>query len=177
MKRIVVGITGATGAPLAVRVLQFLYDLEIEVHLIVSQWARATLLQECGLSAKDIKSYASVVHDACDQAASISRPRATASGSTGSWMAPRSTAFGAAQFDRHRHELVGRDPVPPAARLSPAAHRPRAATAHRTHRPAITASQRWPATWRRSWPMPGSTEPRWRACRSADLDGRCSSHA
>jgi 4-hydroxy-3-polyprenylbenzoate decarboxylase len=72
MKRIVVGMTGATGAPLAVRVLQFLHDFEVEVHLVVSQWARATLLQECGLSMKDLKLYASVIHDACDQGASIS---------------------------------------------------------------------------------------------------------
>jgi 4-hydroxy-3-polyprenylbenzoate decarboxylase len=72
MKRIVVGMTGATGAPLAVRVLEFLHDLDVEVHLIVSQWARATLLQECGISAKDLKLYASVVHDDCDQGASIS---------------------------------------------------------------------------------------------------------
>jgi flavin prenyltransferase len=72
MKRIVVGLTGATGAPLSVRVLQFLHDFEVEVHLIVSQWARATLLQECGLSVKDLGLYASEVHDACDQGASIS---------------------------------------------------------------------------------------------------------
>ena len=73
MKRIVVGIMGATGAPLAVRVLQILYDLEIEVHLIVSQQGACDAVkQECVLCKKDIKSYASVVHDACDQAASIS---------------------------------------------------------------------------------------------------------
>jgi 4-hydroxy-3-polyprenylbenzoate decarboxylase len=72
MKRIVVGITGATGAPLAVRVLEFLQDLDVEVHLVVSQWARATLVQECGLSARDLACYASVLHDACDQGASIS---------------------------------------------------------------------------------------------------------
>jgi flavin prenyltransferase len=70
--KLIVGMTGATGAPLAVRVLEFLHDLDVEVHLIVSQWARATLLQECGISAKDLKLYASVVHDACDQGASIS---------------------------------------------------------------------------------------------------------
>jgi 4-hydroxy-3-polyprenylbenzoate decarboxylase len=70
--KLIVGMTGATGAPLAIRVLEFLHDLDVEVHLIVSQWARATLLQECGISAKDLKLYASVVHDACDQGASIS---------------------------------------------------------------------------------------------------------
>jgi 4-hydroxy-3-polyprenylbenzoate decarboxylase len=72
MKRIVVGITGATGAPLAVRILQFLRDMDVEVHLVVSQWARATLQQECGLSVRALGEYADVVHDARDQGASIS---------------------------------------------------------------------------------------------------------
>lgn len=72
MKRIVVGISGATGAPLAVRMLEFLRDLDVEVHLIVSQWARATLLQECGIRAKDLTLYAHEMHDASDQAATIS---------------------------------------------------------------------------------------------------------
>jgi 4-hydroxy-3-polyprenylbenzoate decarboxylase len=72
VKRIVVGITGASGAPLAVRVLEFLHELDVEVHPIVSRWARATLLQECGTTATDLKLYVSVVHDAYDQGASIS---------------------------------------------------------------------------------------------------------
>jgi flavin prenyltransferase len=72
MKRVIVGMTGATGAPLAVRVLQFLNDMEVEVHLIVSKWARATLVQECGISTKELSHLARVVHDARDQGASIS---------------------------------------------------------------------------------------------------------
>jgi 4-hydroxy-3-polyprenylbenzoate decarboxylase len=72
MKRVVVGMTGATGAPLAVRVLQFLNDMDVEVHLIASQWARATLVQECGISTKELSLLARVVHDVRDQGASIS---------------------------------------------------------------------------------------------------------
>jgi 4-hydroxy-3-polyprenylbenzoate decarboxylase len=72
MKRVIVGITGATGAPLAVRVLQFLKDMDVEVHLVVSQWARATLVQECGISIKEFSLLARVVHNDRDQAASIS---------------------------------------------------------------------------------------------------------
>ena len=71
MKRIVVGITGATGAPLAVRILQFLRDMELEVHLVCSQWARTTLQQECGLSVRALRAYTDFVHDARDQGASI----------------------------------------------------------------------------------------------------------
>lgn len=72
MHRLVVGITGATGAPLAVRILKFLRDMDVEVHLVVSQWARATLQQECNVSVRDISAYAHTVHDARDQGASIS---------------------------------------------------------------------------------------------------------
>lgn len=71
MKRIVVGISGATGAPLAVRALEFLRDPDVEVHLVVSQWARATLLLECGIRATDLTRYA-YEHDASEQAAAIS---------------------------------------------------------------------------------------------------------
>jgi 4-hydroxy-3-polyprenylbenzoate decarboxylase len=72
MKRIVVGMTGATGAPLALRVLEFLQAMDVEVHLIVSQWARTTLLQECRKSMKDLTPLAHKIHDARDQGASIS---------------------------------------------------------------------------------------------------------
>jgi polyprenyl P-hydroxybenzoate/phenylacrylic acid decarboxylase-like protein len=72
MRCIVVGITGATGAPLAVRVLQFLQDMDVDVHLVVSQWGRATLAQECGMAVHDLSRYAAQVHDARDLGASIS---------------------------------------------------------------------------------------------------------
>jgi flavin prenyltransferase len=65
-------VTGATGAPLAVRLLQRLHELDVEVHLVVSPWARATLKQECDMSVRDLAPYAHVVHDARDQGASIS---------------------------------------------------------------------------------------------------------
>ena len=80
MKRIVVGMTGATGAPLAVRVLQFLHEMEVEVHLVVSQWARSTLGQECGISVKNLLLLATHVHDARDQGASISSGSFTTDG-------------------------------------------------------------------------------------------------
>jgi 4-hydroxy-3-polyprenylbenzoate decarboxylase len=72
MKRIIVGVTGATGAPLAVHILRFLKDMDVEIHLVVSQWAKSTLQQECDVSLQEVRSYASVVHDVRDQGASIS---------------------------------------------------------------------------------------------------------
>jgi 4-hydroxy-3-polyprenylbenzoate decarboxylase len=72
MKRIIVGVTGATGAPLAVRVLQFLREMEVEIHLIVSQWAKTTLQQECGMSYRDLCAMAEVVYDPRNQGATVS---------------------------------------------------------------------------------------------------------
>ncbi len=46
MKRLVIGMSGATGAPLTVKLLQLLQDCEVETHLIVSPWAKITLQTE-----------------------------------------------------------------------------------------------------------------------------------
>ncbi|KAL3481521.1 Phenylacrylic acid decarboxylase [Aspergillus californicus] len=45
-KRIIVAVTGATGAPLAVSLLKNLRRLDIESHLIMSKWGAATLKYE-----------------------------------------------------------------------------------------------------------------------------------
>ena len=38
--RLIVGMTGATGAPLGVRLLEVLRDLDdVETHLVLSRWA------------------------------------------------------------------------------------------------------------------------------------------
>ncbi|MFF0742939.1 UbiX family flavin prenyltransferase [Streptomyces sp. NPDC004111] len=70
--RLVVAMTGATGAPLGVRVLEALQELGVETHLVVSRWARATLAQETGRTVRDLKSLATVTHSPDDQGAPIS---------------------------------------------------------------------------------------------------------
>ncbi|KAH8680664.1 flavoprotein [Xylariales sp. PMI_506] len=45
-KRIIVAVTGATGSPLAVNILQRLRQLDIETHLVISKWGGATLKYE-----------------------------------------------------------------------------------------------------------------------------------
>ncbi|KAL2813856.1 Phenylacrylic acid decarboxylase [Aspergillus granulosus] len=45
-KRIIVAVTGATGAPLAVSLLKNLRRLDVESHLIMSKWGAATLKYE-----------------------------------------------------------------------------------------------------------------------------------
>ncbi|WUW67797.1 UbiX family flavin prenyltransferase [Streptomyces sp. NBC_01455] len=71
--RLIVGMTGATGAPFGVRLLQALKELpEVETHLVLSRWARTTIEWETGLSAREVAALADVVHNPEDQGATIS---------------------------------------------------------------------------------------------------------
>ena len=73
MKRLIVGLSGASGAIYGVRLLRVLRDVaEVETHLVMSQAARQTLSLETDLSLRDVQALADVVHDARDIAASIS---------------------------------------------------------------------------------------------------------
>ncbi|MBX8834356.1 UbiX family flavin prenyltransferase [Enterobacter sp. Y17] len=73
MKRLIVGLSGASGAIYGVRLLQVLRNVaEVETHLVISQAARQTLSLETDLSLRDVQALADVVHDARDIAASIS---------------------------------------------------------------------------------------------------------
>lgn len=52
--RVVVGVTGASGAPIAVRILELLaHTRQVEMHLVVSQAARRTLTHEAGDTAPE----------------------------------------------------------------------------------------------------------------------------
>lgn len=73
MKRLIIGISGASGAIYGVRLLQVLRTLpDVETHLVMSQAARQTLALETDLSLRDVQALADVVHDARDIAANIS---------------------------------------------------------------------------------------------------------
>jgi 4-hydroxy-3-polyprenylbenzoate decarboxylase len=73
MKRIIVGMTGATGAAIGVELLHQLRESrEVETHLILSRWSLTTLHLETGLSANDVARLADVVYGWNDQAAAIS---------------------------------------------------------------------------------------------------------
>jgi len=62
-KRLIVGISGASGIVYGVRILQALYGSEIETHLVMSDSAKLTLSSEMDLTIKDVESLASVVHN------------------------------------------------------------------------------------------------------------------
>ncbi|BBR59793.1 MULTISPECIES: UbiX family flavin prenyltransferase [Enterobacteriaceae] len=73
MKRLIIGISGASGAIYGVRLLEVLRALpDVETHLVMSQAARQTLALETSLSLRDVQTLADVVHDSRDIAASIS---------------------------------------------------------------------------------------------------------
>jgi 4-hydroxy-3-polyprenylbenzoate decarboxylase len=71
-QRIVVAITGATGAVYGVRLLQHLSNIPgVETHLLVSDAAVLTLHQETGLQRRAVEALAHVVHKVRDVGASI----------------------------------------------------------------------------------------------------------
>ncbi|HFF8546765.1 TPA: UbiX family flavin prenyltransferase [Kluyvera cryocrescens] len=73
MKRLIIGISGASGAIYGVRLLQVLRSLpDVETHLVMSQAARQTLALETDFSLREVQALADVVHDARDIGASIS---------------------------------------------------------------------------------------------------------
>lgn len=73
MKRLIVGISGASGAIYGVRLLQVLRGVEdVETHLVMSHAARQTLALETSLNLRDVQALADVVHDVRDIAATIS---------------------------------------------------------------------------------------------------------
>jgi 4-hydroxy-3-polyprenylbenzoate decarboxylase len=71
-RRIVVAITGATGAVYGVRLLERLRAIPgVEIHLVVSDAASLTLHQEVGLQRRDVEALAHVVHKNREIGASI----------------------------------------------------------------------------------------------------------
>jgi 4-hydroxy-3-polyprenylbenzoate decarboxylase len=64
MRRLVVGISGSTGAVYGVRLLQRLREQAgVEVHLVMSGPAKRTLVEETDYTVKDVEALAHVVHD------------------------------------------------------------------------------------------------------------------
>ncbi|GLF97036.1 UbiX family flavin prenyltransferase [Streptomyces yaizuensis] len=73
MRRLVVAMTGATGAVLGVRLLTELRgNPGVETHLVLSRWARATVELETGVSPREVAGLADVVYSPDDQGAAIS---------------------------------------------------------------------------------------------------------
>ena len=63
MQRLIVGITGATGAIFGVRLLQALEGSGIEIHLVISKWALQTIEHEIELPVDAIRALAAFNHE------------------------------------------------------------------------------------------------------------------
>jgi flavin prenyltransferase len=70
-RRLVVGISGASGVILGIRLLEILRPMEIETHLVLSPAARATIAQETDWKISDVLALADVNHNYQDIGASI----------------------------------------------------------------------------------------------------------
>ena len=64
VKRLIIGMSGASGAPLTVELLRQLHDHcpEVETHLIVTKGGEMTLSQETGMTLAELQPLASVWH-------------------------------------------------------------------------------------------------------------------
>lgn len=72
MKRIIVGISGASGAIYGIRALQILKDVvDVETHLVVSQMAQVTIATETDMSLADVHGLADHVHTQKELGATI----------------------------------------------------------------------------------------------------------
>ncbi|WP_197738349.1 UbiX family flavin prenyltransferase [Tardiphaga sp. P9-11] len=71
-RRLIVGITGASGTIYGVRLLRLLQATDVETHLVLSKSAKITLTQELDIKVSDVADLADVVHQADNIGATIS---------------------------------------------------------------------------------------------------------
>ena len=71
-QRLIIGITGATGAIFGIRLLEALRGSTVETHLIVSKWGAHTLGQETSYSPDRVRQMATVSYSPGDQGAAVS---------------------------------------------------------------------------------------------------------
>ncbi|MDI9819526.1 MULTISPECIES: UbiX family flavin prenyltransferase [unclassified Legionella] len=70
-RRLIVGISGASGIIYGIRLLQVLKNLAVETHLVVSKAAQLTRAYETGLGLDELKALADNYHPCHDIGASI----------------------------------------------------------------------------------------------------------
>jgi flavin prenyltransferase len=69
--RLVVGMTGATGSIYGIRLLQVLLGKGVETHLVMSHWARKTIIAETALHPDQVGDLATHVYEEEDRAAPL----------------------------------------------------------------------------------------------------------
>ncbi len=71
-KRIIVGISGASGVIYGIRLLEFLKDAGVETHAVISGAAKKNIRIETKFSVAEVEKLAGTIHDEKNMAASIS---------------------------------------------------------------------------------------------------------
>jgi len=71
-KRVIVGISGATGTIYGVRLLERLREAGVETHLVISRWGARTLLHETPYTREQVEALATVNYSPSDMGAAIS---------------------------------------------------------------------------------------------------------
>ncbi len=69
--KLIIGITGASGAAYGLRLLRACRELDIETHLVISKAAEITILHETGESASKVRELATQTYKAGDIGAAI----------------------------------------------------------------------------------------------------------
>lgn len=69
--RVLLGITGASGAGVAVAALKYLATTGVEVHLVVSRWGEVTLRHECNLRIRELADQVAATYSNADLAAPV----------------------------------------------------------------------------------------------------------
>ncbi len=105
-RRVVIAISGATGALCGVRALELLKAVPgVETHLVITGPGRQTLAYETDITASEVEALADVVHGSRDIAAPISSGSFT---TTGMMIAPCSIKMLSAVANSYGVDLVSR---------------------------------------------------------------------
>lgn len=71
-RRLIVGMTGATGSVYGIRLLQALQGSDVETHLVISGWGARTLVHETPFSLEQVRALATRAYSDNDQGAALS---------------------------------------------------------------------------------------------------------
>ena len=71
-RRLVVGMSGASGVIYGIRLLEVSRDVGVATELIMSEWAEKNVRIETGYRLEEVRDMATVTHSARNQAASVS---------------------------------------------------------------------------------------------------------
>ena len=71
-RRLIVGITGASGSIFGIRLLERLRQTDVESHLVLSRWGARTLVHETSYTVEQVQQLATTWYSPNDQGAAIS---------------------------------------------------------------------------------------------------------